>query len=58
MGLIFLCFWNGEDVDFLGLIGFERYIIDMFDLKDVKFGMDIIVRVDDREFICVLCFDI
>lgn len=57
MGLIPLCFRNGEDADSLGLTGFERYTIDMPDLKDVKPGMDITVRADDREFTCVLRFD-
>ena len=57
MGLIPLCFKDDEDADTLGLTGFERFTIDMPDLKDVKPGMDIIVRTDNKEFTCVLRFD-
>ncbi|KAG0568151.1 hypothetical protein KC19_7G190400 [Ceratodon purpureus] len=58
MGLIPLCFKDGEDADSLGLTGFERFTIDMPDLKDVKPGMDITVRTDTKkEFTCVLRFD-
>lgn len=55
MGLILLCFKEGEDVEMLGLIGFERYIIEMLLLKDIKLGMDIRVKMDNnKEFMCVL----
>jgi aconitate hydratase len=58
MGLIPLCFKAGEDADTLGLTGFERYTIDMPDLKDVKPGMDVTVRTDNNKtFTCVLRFD-
>lgn len=58
MGLIPLCFKEGEDADTLGLTGFERYSIDMPALEDIKPGMDIIVKTDNnKEFTCVLRFD-
>lgn len=58
MGLIPLCFKDGEDAESLGLTGFEKFTIDMPDLKDVKPGMDITVRTDNnKEFTCVLRFD-
>lgn len=58
MGLIPLCFKEGEDADSLGLTGFERYSIDMPALEDIKPGMDITVKVDSgKEFTCVLRFD-
>nr|XP_024396605.1 putative aconitate hydratase, cytoplasmic [Physcomitrium patens]PNR39944.1 hypothetical protein PHYPA_020224 [Physcomitrium patens] len=58
MGLIPLCFKEGEDAETLGLTGFERYTIEMPPLKDIKPGMDIRVKTDNnKEFMCVLRFD-
>ena len=58
MGLIPLCFKEGEDADTLGLTGFERYTINMPVVEDIKPGMDIIVKTDNgKEFACVLRFD-
>lgn len=58
MGLIPLCFKEGEDAETLGLTGFERYTIAMPALKDIKPGMDITVKTDDNKaFTCVLRFD-
>ena len=58
MGLIPLCFKEGEDAESLGLTGFERFSIEMPDPKDIKPGMDIVVKTDaNKEFTCVLRFD-
>ena len=59
MGLIPLCFKQGEDADTLGLTGFEKYTILMpTDPKAIKPGMDIIVKTDNgKEFKTTLRFD-
>lgn len=59
MGLIPLCFKQGEDADSLGLTGFEKYTIEMpSDMKKIKPGMDVNVKTDDgKSFKCTLRFD-
>ena len=59
MGLIPLCFKQGEDADTLGLTGFEKYTILMpTDPKAIKPGMDIVVKTDNgKEFKTTLRFD-
>ena len=58
MGLIPLCFKQGEDADSLGLTGYEKYSIEMPAGKDLKPGMDILVKTDNgKEFTTVLRFD-
>lgn len=59
MGLIPLCFKQGEDADSLGLTGFEKYTIFMpTDPKAIKPGMDIVVKTDNgKEFKTTLRFD-
>jgi len=59
MGLIPLCFKQGEDADSLGLTGFERYTIEMpTDMKQIKPGMDVTVKTDNgKSFKCTLRFD-
>jgi len=58
MGLIPLCFKEGQDAETLGLTGFERFSIAMPALEDIKPGMDITVKTDNnKEFTCVLRFD-
>lgn len=59
MGLIPLCFKQGEDADSLGLTGFEKYTIEMpTDMKKIKPGMDVNVKTDDgKSFKCTLRFD-
>ncbi|XP_024370454.1 aconitate hydratase, cytoplasmic isoform X1 [Physcomitrium patens] len=59
MGLIPLCFKQGQDADSLGLTGYERYTIEMpTDMKQIKPGMDVNVTTDDgKSFKCTLRFD-
>lgn len=58
MGLIPLCFKEGEDTESLGLTGHERFSIEMPDPKDIKPNMDIVVKTDaNKDFTCVLRFD-
>jgi len=55
MGLIPLCFKDGEDADSLGLTGYEEYTIDL--PTELVPGMDITVKADAKSFKCTLRFD-
>lgn len=62
MGVIPLCFKQGEDAESLGLTGRERYNIEIPNsIKDLKPFQDITVRTEEAEnrksFQCTLRFD-
>ncbi|KAF7130634.1 hypothetical protein RHSIM_Rhsim10G0206200 [Rhododendron simsii] len=59
MGIIPLCFKDGEDAETLGLTGRERYTIDLPSSgSEMKPGQDIPVSSDNgKSFTCTLRFD-
>lgn len=59
MGIVPLCFKQGEDAETLGLTGHERYTIDLpAKVSDIRPGQDITVTTDaGKSFTCTLRFD-
>ncbi|RLM65497.1 hypothetical protein C2845_PM16G01630 [Panicum miliaceum] len=59
MGVIPLCFKEGEDADSLGLTGRERYTIHLpTNIAEISPGQDVTVTTDDgRSFTCTLRLD-
>ncbi|KAI3992752.1 hypothetical protein MKX01_021713 [Papaver californicum] len=59
MGIIPLCFKDGEDADTLGLTGHERYTIDLpSKVSEIKPGQDVTVKTDTgKSFVCKARFD-
>ncbi|CAM6091529.1 unnamed protein product [Calypogeia fissa] len=59
MGIVPLCFKQGEDADSLGLTGYERYTIHLpTDIEQIRPGMDVEVTTDDgKKFNTTLRFD-
>lgn len=59
MGIIPLCFKQGDDADSLGLTGYERYTIDLpSNISGIRPGQDITVVTDNgKSFTCTLRFD-
>ncbi|GFY88054.1 aconitase 1 [Actinidia rufa] len=59
MGIIPLCFKDGEDADTLGLTGHERFTVDLpSTVSDLRTGQDISVSTDNsKSFTCTLRFD-
>ncbi|KAK6229737.1 hypothetical protein SCA6_018688 [Theobroma cacao] len=59
MGIIPLCFKPGEDADFLGLTGHERYTIDLpSKIKEIRPGQDVTITTDTgKSFTCTAWFD-
>ncbi|KAJ3708414.1 hypothetical protein LUZ61_012119 [Rhynchospora tenuis] len=59
MGIIPLCFKQGEDADSLGLTGHERYSIDLpTNISDIRPGQDVTVTTDNgKSFTCTVRFD-
>ncbi|KAI3891410.1 hypothetical protein MKW92_013345 [Papaver armeniacum] len=59
MGIIPLCFKDGEDADTLGLTGHERYTIDLpSKVSEIKPGQDVTVKTDaGKSFVCKARFD-
>ncbi|KAL6975709.1 aconitate hydratase [Sarracenia purpurea var. burkii] len=59
MGIVPLCFKNGEDADSLGLTGHERYTIDLpSTINEIRPGQDVTVRTDTgKSFTCTVRFD-
>lgn len=59
MGVIPLCFKQGEDAGTLNLTGYERYSIDLpSNVKDIRPGQDVSVVTDSgKSFICTVRFD-
>ncbi|KAJ7981297.1 Aconitate hydratase [Quillaja saponaria] len=59
MGIIPLCFKSGEDADTLGLIGHERYTIDLpSNISEIRPGQDVTVTTDSgKSFTCTARFD-
>lgn len=59
MGIIPLCFKQGEDADSLGLTGHERYTIDLpSNIKEIRPGQDMTVKTDTgKSFTCTVRFD-
>ncbi|XP_047336352.1 aconitate hydratase, cytoplasmic-like [Impatiens glandulifera] len=59
MGVIPLCFKNGEDAEKLGLTGYERYNIDLPNkVTEIKPGQDVTVTTNNgKSFTCTLRFD-
>ncbi|XP_022977379.1 aconitate hydratase [Cucurbita maxima] len=59
MGIIPLCFKDGEDAESLGLTGHERYTIDLpSNVGEIRPGQDVAVVTDaGKSFSCILRFD-
>lgn len=59
MGIIPLCFKQGEDEGSLGLTGHERYTIDLpSKISDIRPGQDVVVSTDTgKSFTCKARFD-
>ncbi|KMZ63341.1 Aconitate hydratase, 3-isopropylmalate dehydratase [Zostera marina] len=59
MGVIPLCFKQGEDAETLNLTGYERYSIDLpSNVKDIRPGQDVSVVTDSgKTFVCTVRFD-
>ncbi|KAJ3689776.1 hypothetical protein LUZ61_018940 [Rhynchospora tenuis] len=59
MGIIPLCFKAGEDAETLGLIGHERFTINLpSNVSDIKPGQNITVTTDTgKSFECIVRFD-
>ncbi|KAH8489483.1 hypothetical protein H0E87_024924, partial [Populus deltoides] len=59
MGVIPLCFKDGQDADTLGLTGHERYSIDLpSNIGEIRPGQDVTVTTDNgNSFICTVRFD-
>jgi len=59
MGIIPLCFKEGEDADSLGLTGRERYTIHLpTSISEINPGQDVTVTTHDgRSFTCILRLD-
>ncbi|CAL5391225.1 unnamed protein product [Camellia sinensis] len=59
MGIIPLCFKPGEDANSLGLIGHERYTIDLpSKINEIRPGQDVTVRTDTgKSFTSTVHFD-
>ncbi|KAF5949322.1 hypothetical protein HYC85_011315 [Camellia sinensis] len=59
MGIVPLCFKPGEDANSLGLIGHERYTIDLpSKINEIRPGQDVTVRTDTgKSFTCTVHFD-
>ncbi|CAL0314491.1 unnamed protein product [Lupinus luteus] len=59
MGIIPLCFKNGEDADTLGLTGHERYTIDLpSNVSEIRPSQDVTVVTDNgKTFVATLRFD-
>jgi aconitate hydratase len=59
MGIIPLCFKQGEDAESLGLTGYERYTIHLpEDTDQITPGQDVEVTTDDgKKFSTTLRFD-
>ncbi|PKI59930.1 hypothetical protein CRG98_019703, partial [Punica granatum] len=59
MGIIPLCFKQGEDAKMLGLMGHEKYTIELpSNINEIKPGQDVKVVVDsNNSFTCTLRFD-
>ena len=59
MGVIPLCFKDGQDADTLGLTGHERYSIDLpSNIGEIRPGQDVTVTTDNgKSFICTVRFD-
>ncbi|XP_004512178.1 aconitate hydratase 1 [Cicer arietinum] len=59
MGIIPLCFKDGEDAETLGLTGHERFTIDLpSNVNEIRPGQDIAVVTDNgKTFLCTLRFD-
>ncbi|KAL2328350.1 hypothetical protein Fmac_021777 [Flemingia macrophylla] len=59
MGIIPLCFKDGEDADTLGLTGHERYTIDLpSKISEIRPGQDVTVTTDNgKSFTCTVRFD-
>ncbi|KAG6603885.1 Aconitate hydratase 1, partial [Cucurbita argyrosperma subsp. sororia] len=59
MGIIPLCFKDGEDAESLGLTGHERYTIDLpSNVGEIRPGQEVAVVTDaGKSFSCILRFD-
>ena len=59
MGIIPLCFKDGEDAESLGLTGHERYTIDLpSNVGEIRPGQEVGVVTDaGKSFSCILRFD-
>lgn len=59
MGIIPLCFKQGEDAETIGLTGYERYTIHLTtDVAQIKPGQDVEVTTDNgKKFTTTLRFD-
>jgi aconitate hydratase len=58
MGIVPLQFKKGENADSLGLTGKEQFEIVLPAVKDMKPGMDVVVKVSNgKEFLTTLRFD-
>jgi len=59
MGIIPLCFKEGEDADSLGLTGHERYTIHLLtSISEISPGQDVTVTTHDgRSLTCILRLD-
>lgn len=59
MGIIPLCFKDGEDAETLGLTGHERYTIDLpSNISEIRPGQDVTVTTDTgKSFTCTVRFD-
>ncbi|KAL9397581.1 hypothetical protein Peur_011834 [Populus x canadensis] len=59
MGIIPLCFKDGQDADTLGLTGHERYTIDLpSNISEIRPGQDVTVTTDNgKSFTCTARFD-
>lgn len=59
MGIVPLCFKDGEDAESVGLTGHERYTIELpSKVSEIRPGQDVTVTTDDgKSFTCTLRFD-